>query len=347
MEAAILSLNCAKCKQSGSKFASLVAEALPETAPTFFVVGLQEVAPILEASFKTLDEYLEPIRRAIVSTLGKKYDDKPFGLVADSWSGAIGVMVYAQRSGSIHGVKTSATTFGRFWSSLKAAAAVRLETENTIFTFVTTHLAANEGFAASRNRDYAILANGLEFGGEPLYVSSHNHQLFVFGDLNYRSLRPQSADASNEATGLLRTGYDASIDELAIEKRAGRTLWGLNEAPIEFPPTFKYFLGTSEYNTKRIPSWCDRILYSDLDATVQQYSSLPGYSGSDHKPVYLHIKLSPSAPMDVQVPPATFVGTSVSDTADRIVGSALFLVTTRIGWLCLALLILLFLFAIT
>lgn len=346
MDVAILTLNCAKSKQSLKKFAALVTESLPPSSPDLFVVGLQEVAPIIAASFKDLNGYMEPIRRAIVSALAKKYDGTQYSLVADSWSGAIGVMVYAQRSRTIRDVKTASTTFGRFWSSVKSAAGVRLEVENATFTFVTTHLAANEGFAQARNTDYAILANGLRFKGEPLYLYGANHHLFVFGDLNYRSLRQQT-EGGSEAIGMLASNYDPAIDELHIEKEAGNTLWGLNEAPVGFEPTFKFVPGTSDYNLKRTPSWCDRILYSDMNAHVSKYSSVSSYLGSDHKPVYLHITVSDSAPLQVRIPSASYVTKTFSDTSDKVVGSALYLGTTRTGWFVLVLLGLLGLYLIT
>ncbi|PRT54415.1 Polyphosphatidylinositol phosphatase INP52 [Wickerhamiella sorbophila] len=346
MDVAILTLNCAKSKQSLKKFAKLVTESLPAESPGLFVVGLQEVAPIIAASFKDLNAYMEPIRRAIVSALAKKYSGVQFSLVADSWSGAIGVMVYAQRSRTIRDVKTASTTFGRFWSSVKSAAAVRLEVDSTTFTFVTTHLAANEGYAQDRNRDYAILANGLRFKGEPMYVYGPNHHLFVFGDLNYRSLR-QQGDGGSEAIGMLVSNYDPAIDELHIEKAAGNTLWGLTEAPINFEPTFKFVLGTSDYDLKRTPSWCDRILYSDVNSHVSEYSSVPDYLESDHKPVYLHVTVSESAPLQVRVPSAPYVTKNFSDASDKVVGSALYLGTTKVGWFILVLLVLLGLYMVT
>ena len=62
------------------------------------------------------------------------------------------------------------------------------------------------------------------------------------------------------------------------------------EGEITFPPTYKYDVGTHIFDSsrkKRVPSWTDRILFMDDSNKVKQleYSSVPGVSMSDHKPV--------------------------------------------------------------
>jgi len=62
------------------------------------------------------------------------------------------------------------------------------------------------------------------------------------------------------------------------------------EGEIKFPPTYKFDLGTHTYDTsrkQRVPSWTDRILYKDDSHKVKllEYTSVPGVSMSDHKPV--------------------------------------------------------------
>eukprot|EP01062_Namystynia_karyoxenos_P052161 TRINITY_DN414_c0_g2_i1.p1 TRINITY_DN414_c0_g2~~TRINITY_DN414_c0_g2_i1.p1 ORF type:complete len:828 (+),score=244.38 TRINITY_DN414_c0_g2_i1:82-2565(+) len=70
-----------------------------------------------------------------------------------------------------------------------------------------------------------------------------------------------------------------------------------------FPPTFKVIPShkaekaaqggaSTEYDTKRVPAWCDRVLYSRLfthtaddSVKVRKYFSVPSLCTSDHKPV--------------------------------------------------------------
>lgn len=78
-------------------------------------------------------------------------------------------------------------------------------------------------------------------------------------------------------------------DQLNIERKIGRIAQIFKEGEILFPPTYKLLKHDDAYNTSRIPSWTDRILYySKIDDALKQYS----YDAnnllkiSDHRPVF-------------------------------------------------------------
>jgi hypothetical protein len=63
-----------------------------------------------------------------------------------------------------------------------------------------------------------------------------------------------------------------------------------DEAPITFDPTYKYNPGTNDYDSsekKRIPAWCDRILFSKnahgriKNIDYRRYET----TVSDHRPI--------------------------------------------------------------
>ena len=146
-----------------------------------------------------------------------------------------------------------------------------------------------------------------------------SHLIFA-GDLNYRtsSTKP-SPDAHlawpqpcTDPTAKQHYSQLLPSDQLAREMRAGRTCHGLQEAPIRFPPTYKYSdearenagvggEGDGEGNhwawaRHRWPSWCDRVLYLDLPpwyksknaaakVEVLGYTALPLMTSSDHRAV--------------------------------------------------------------
>jgi hypothetical protein len=63
---------------------------------------------------------------------------------------------------------------------------------------------------------------------------------------------------------------------------------GFEEGPLLFRPTYRYDVGTDNYDTSeklRIPAWTDRILSrgNNLDLTVYSRAEL---KGSDHRPVF-------------------------------------------------------------
>ena len=64
------------------------------------------------------------------------------------------------------------------------------------------------------------------------------------------------------------------------------------EPPINFLPTYKFDVGTNEYDSsekKRAPAWTDRIFYRSLDknfaVNALRYASHSDYLTSDHKPI--------------------------------------------------------------
>lgn len=154
--------------------------------------------------------------------------------------------------------------------------------------------------------------------------------LFVGGDLNYRiSSKSPQPDATFPSLDRSSEDYYPkffTLDQLTREKAAGRTLHGLTEAPVHFPPTYKYDVqsgGVSDsdemdpvqwqFAPHRYPSWTDRILYLDLpewvkrkDKTarirVRSYEAMPLLRTSDHRPVFLRVEVPMLAPLDLAPP---------------------------------------------
>ncbi|KAL8843335.1 MAG: hypothetical protein Q9170_000193 [Blastenia crenularia] len=222
-------------------------------------------------------------------------------------------------------------------------------------TFVAAHLAPMEDALSRRNEDWMNIARGLVFtpadskemlaaskqpaasrDGEPLLAnnpeSAQKHprgiytptsHLILAGDLNYRtsSTTPQPSDhlafpkPTNEYTDPRHYSQLLRNDQLTKELKAGRTCHGLHEAPITFPPTYKYsnkaqsLAVTNQiadttwgWAKHRWPSWCDRILYLDLpswmkaeipgaEIKVDKYTALPLPPTSDHRPVLLAMRV--------------------------------------------------------
>lgn len=165
--------------------------------------------------------------------------------------------------------------------------------------------------------------------------------LFVAGDLNYRLSKtapPVDAvfpvvDNAESEDYYMRF---LTRDQLTSEKQAGRTLHGLSEAPIRFPPTYKYdvlpkggpetdLARTGEEETEsdnvkwkfashRWPGWCDRVLWLNIpdwvleqkgeaaEMQVTAYDCLPVVRSSDHRAVFLRVKVPVLSP-DVLKPP--------------------------------------------
>eukprot|EP00035_Acanthoeca_spectabilis_P028507 m.471030 g.471030 ORF g.471030 m.471030 type:complete len:635 (+) comp30503_c0_seq1:218-2122(+) len=93
--------------------------------------------------------------------------------------------------------------------------------------------------------------------------------------------------------------HDELLQALLKQETLGRFI---TVAP-QFPPTFKVVKGEVEgYNPKRIPSWCDRVLWCSLpgvakDLQLTDYSAAAEVTSSDHKPVTASFRLCTAPPV--------------------------------------------------
>jgi len=267
--------------------------------------------------------------------------------VATRSLGMTGLMIFAkpQFSHRIQWLQSAGAGVGFSNMGNKGAIAMRLgiartggETLN--LTFAAAHLAPMESNIAARNKDWEHIVRNLVFLNDDDSAFSASDEgeilasrtetpidkdglfdnaghLFFFGDLNYRTSdsppgpedhmaypQPTSAEtsASHYSTLLKR-------DQLIREKTANRTLHGLLELPIDFPPTYKYATpqrSTSKlaeqsvedkwsWSKHRYPSWCDRILFAQQDPKskleAKRYTALPVQATSDHRPVALALSV--------------------------------------------------------
>ena len=269
--------------------------------------------------------------------------------VATKSCGMVVLMAFVLDAGAVAGLEIGEVGLGLNGMANKAAVGVRFSYKGTEMTFVSAHLAAMEWELERRNEDWKNIVKGLvltpdgdagsakairenrEGGDESRGLLERRRDygiykptshLFVAGDLNYRtnSMKPGPTDhidtfpqPKHPASSPQHFSILLENDQLTAERNAGRTLHGLNEAPVTFPPTYKYNSHTHDlkedediddwgWATHRWPSWTDRILYLDLppwlkrehpDARlkVDKYDSLPLFPTSDHKAVVLSIKV--------------------------------------------------------
>ena len=111
--------------------------------------------------------------------------------------------------------------------------------------------------------------------------------VFWAGDLNFRVALPR-----DEVIARLKKGEDIiKYDQMNQLRRTGIIFRKYSEMDIKFPPSYKYNLGTDDFDDvkNRTPSYCDRILYKHLPSTKVDplaYNSMHCIRTSDHKPVW-------------------------------------------------------------
>lgn len=203
----------------------------------------------------------------------------------------------------------------------KGAVAISFYLFGTSFLFVTSHLTAHQAKVKERVQDIRRIINSLDLPRN--FMTRHKNQdvtqnfdsVYWCGDLNFRLAEPREKLLKwIETTQFplpehLPHGY-MHTDQLKNVLADGAAFKGFKEANILFPPTYKYDVGTQQFDTsskQRAPAYTDRILYKYRTSSsvlrrgsllisggtppphpieCLAYDSVPSIVTSDHKPVW-------------------------------------------------------------
>lgn len=199
-------------------------------------------------------------------------------------------------------VKTGLKVMSKSIHGNKGGIAIRFLFDHTSLCFVNCHLAAGQSHVRQRNSDaegilqlasleplpqyYDVFVNG----GDGNFVLDHE-LCFMSGDFNYR------IDMSREQVLKALSGTNKETIYATLQKEdqlrkqeITNPLFKLlifKEPVILFDPTYKYDPGTDFYDRsekKRIPAWCDRVLYRGPYVQNEHYTRHEARA-SDHRPI--------------------------------------------------------------
>ncbi|XP_015690318.1 type IV inositol polyphosphate 5-phosphatase 11 isoform X4 [Oryza brachyantha] len=179
----------------------------------------------------------------------------------------------------------------------KGAVAMYINFSGISMVFISCHLAAHEHKVEKRNSECQHISHSLFSKNDIQYTKSADITVWL-GDLNYR-LEGISSIPARKLIEENRQSKLSGKDQLLQEAEKGEIFNGYCEGTLLFKPTYKYNIGSSNYDTShkiRVPSWTDRILFkvdhsSGLGAILSSYEALDCIRSSDHKPVRAHLCL--------------------------------------------------------
>ncbi|KAI9822599.1 MAG: hypothetical protein M1827_000318 [Pycnora praestabilis] len=185
----------------------------------------------------------------------------------------------------------------------KGALIMRFVLDDSSLCFINCHLAAGQGQTVHRNNDISEVLETAALPAErdpsqrtDVYVGGGDgsmildHEVCILnGDLNYR-IDTMGRDTVVNAAKARNFGKLLERDQLLLSRKRnpGFRLRAFNESPITFAPTYKYDVGTDNYDTsekRRAPAWCDRILYRGIGRIKQLDYQRHEVRVSDHRPV--------------------------------------------------------------
>ena len=131
-----------------------------------------------------------------------------------------------------------------------------------------------------------ILNTKYEKGGNKKFKNSDIW--IILGDMNFRI--ETSFEKSFEMIQRREFEKLYQYDQLYLCRLNDGGLIEVNEAKINFTPTYKYISGSNNYlndiENLRTPSWTDRVLFCDKNIIRNlHYSNIPTIMYSDHRPV--------------------------------------------------------------
>ncbi|KAH7716962.1 Endonuclease/Exonuclease/phosphatase family protein [Aphelenchoides avenae] len=165
--------------------------------------------------------------------------------------------------------------------------------DSTSMAFVTSHLTHAE--STYKRRLQEIHASSHCTFAEDAEEAS-KHVTFWVGDLNFRL---EGAGSATELIEKLETMSEAELiklsqskDQLKKAMRLGEAFDDWHEPPLTFKPTYRILVNDGNYDARRIPAWCDRVLYKGDGIEPKRYFSTPELTLSDHFPVSAVFSLS-------------------------------------------------------
>uniref|UniRef100_A0A0D9VFY9 Inositol polyphosphate-related phosphatase domain-containing protein n=1 Tax=Leersia perrieri TaxID=77586 RepID=A0A0D9VFY9_9ORYZ len=299
------------------------------------VVGLQEVDMgagflAMSAAKETVGLEGSPNGDWWLDAIGQQLKDYSFERVGSRQMAGllIGVWVRTHLKQFIGDIDNAAVAcgLGRAIGN-KGAVGLRMRIHDRSICFVNCHFAAHMEAVNRRNEDFDHVFRTMTFAtplsgvmttsvsgstgqllrganGSRMPELSNTDMIVFLGDFNYRLYDISYDDAMSLVS---RKCFDwlRENDQLRAEMRSGRVFQGLREGNFKFPPTYKFekhISGLSGYDSsekRRIPAWCDRILYRDsrvssvsecslncpVVSSVALYDSCMEVTDSDHKPI--------------------------------------------------------------
>lgn len=200
------------------------------------------------------------------------------------------LLIKTQYFSKVRKVQTKKVKLGlKGYVGNKGAIGTRLELWDTSLCLINVHLTPHTERLLERNKGIFEIFRNMKFQNEESELCIDEHEtIFWLGDFNYRVDLP-----SGKIKALVLQKEIKQLqkfDQLNRARQGFRVLAEYHEGEIEFLPTFKYEIESDQFNFKRNPAWCDRILFKG-EARLWFYGSGQGVVYSDHKPVIGNFEL--------------------------------------------------------
>ena len=268
--------------------------------PEFYILGFQEIVDLTSKNIliSSNEEKKTKIRKKLLSVLKglKGTDNDPYQIVKELDLVGIYVIIFAKAK-TIKYIKNFDYQIIKngFMGSIgnKGSCLLRFNINDSKIAIACNHLTAGQEMYENRRTEITDILN-TTFKKYPDIKLKDYDYYFFFGDLNIRVELDYNdekiQDLIKNKSKSLNDNFEEllSYDQFKKYQKESSLILQMDEANIRFSPTYKYTIGTNNYDDqkKRTPSWCDRILFKKFSDTVPLAYNKCLLSMSDHQPVY-------------------------------------------------------------
>uniref|UniRef100_A0A0M3I0D7 IPPc domain-containing protein n=2 Tax=Ascaris TaxID=6251 RepID=A0A0M3I0D7_ASCLU len=173
--------------------------------------------------------------------------------------------------------------------------------DNRSLVFASSHLLPNPEGYESRCMQY-FAGKSCIFNDKN--INDENNSVIWLGDMNWRvdtlSTQQMFDRLNTIASDDEMDALVDEVDQLRRARREGKAFTDFSEAPIHFAPTYRIIVGRTRFDSERVPSWCDRILYRGSNLVCEHYRDNRTITISDHFPVIARFRYKASLMDDIQ-----------------------------------------------
>jgi hypothetical protein len=278
----------------------MLKSELKNILPEFYILGFQEIVDLTSKNIllSSNDEKKNKIKSKLTSVFKgmKGTENDPYQIIKELDLVGIYVIIFA-RALSMKYIKNFDYQIVKngFMGSIgnKGSCLLRFNINDSKIAIACNHFSAGQELYEARRAEITDILN-TSFKKYPSMHFKDYDYYFFFGDLNSRTSLNFSDELIqnliNKDSKTLNGDFKDILiyDQFKQYQKESSLILQMDEAPIKFSPTYKYNIGTSEYDTnkKRVPSWTDRIMFKKFSETIPLAYNKCLLSLSDHQPIY-------------------------------------------------------------
>ena len=278
----------------------IIKSDVKDILPDFYILGFQEIVDLTSKNIllSSNQDKKNKIKTKLSNVLKgmKGTENDSYQIVTEIDLIGIYLIIFAKTS-VIKYIKNFDSQIIKtgFMGSIgnKGACLLRFNINDSKIAIACCHLSAGQEMYESRRSEITDVLN-TSFKKYPTINFKDYDYYFFFGDLNSRVnldySNPLLEDIFNNHPKTVNGDFNKILiyDQIKQYQKESSLILQMDEAPIKFSPTYKYVIGSNEYDRikKRIPSWTDRILFKKFSETSPLAYNKCLLSLSDHQPIF-------------------------------------------------------------